>query len=179
MKDVKTILIEDKKITTQIARRSAEIVSSAVAETQLESLEHHALGEIQDWRDHDEHIVWNLRGLLNSDKKLPTHFPDGIYAAHVVAAAVMAGLAKGSKVGHLFERMKQAIKSMHNANPSWGPLFVTHPGDISRHLARVRPRRPRGGLMSTPPSARITAATRTPLAAASVRIASKRKTRVD
>jgi hypothetical protein len=27
---------------------------------------------------------------------------------------------------------------MHDGNPSWGPLFVTHPGSIARHFVYVR-----------------------------------------
>ena len=30
------------------------------------------------------------------------------------------------------------LKTMHDQNPSWGPLFVAHPGNITRHLTYCR-----------------------------------------
>ncbi len=34
--------------------------------------------------------------------------------------------------------MQDALKTMHDANPSWGPLFVAHPGDLAREFAFAR-----------------------------------------
>lgn len=34
--------------------------------------------------------------------------------------------------------MIAVLKKMHDANPSWGPLFVTHPGSIFRDFTYVR-----------------------------------------
>jgi hypothetical protein len=138
LKDVTAIVIEDRPLTTAVARRSAEIVATTLVSRKAESLEHHALGEIQNWHDGDETLVARLRGQLVSDKRLPAHYPDGVYAAHVVAAAVTGGLEKGAKIHHIFERLQTSLKSMHNDNPSWGPLYVAHRGDITRHLSRIR-----------------------------------------
>ena len=33
----------------------------------------------------------------------------------------------------IFDRAKSLLKMMHDANPSWGPLFVLHPGNLVRH----------------------------------------------
>lgn len=138
--DVKEIVLAGRRVPTALARRSAGTVAAALVGTKVAALEHHALGEIQNWRDRDEGIVARLRGLLESGQKVPAHFPAGVYAAHAVAAAVTAALAKGGKVPALYERMQLALEAMHDANPSWGPLFVAHPGDMSRHLARIRRR---------------------------------------
>ncbi len=139
MKDVSNIVLGDRPIPTGTARRSAEVVATVIARRRLQSLEDHALGEIQDWRDHDEMITARLRGLLQTDRGLPTRYPQGVYAAHAVAAAVTAALEKGGKVAHVFERMEAMLKTMHNLNPSWGPLYVEHPGDLSRRFARLKP----------------------------------------
>jgi hypothetical protein len=34
----------------------------------------------------------------------------------------------------IFSRMLGALKIMHDKNPSWGPLFVTQPSNVYRHL---------------------------------------------
>jgi hypothetical protein len=62
----------------------------------------------------------------------------GIYAAHVVAAAALAAAAGAAPIGNIFQRMLGVLKTMHDANAAWGPLFVAHPGTISRHIAYVR-----------------------------------------
>ncbi len=52
----------------------------------------------------------------------------------MVAASVVEGLATTStgEIGTIFNRMISILKSMHDRNPSWGPLFVQHPGNIRR-----------------------------------------------
>jgi hypothetical protein len=140
LKDATKIVIRGRVVPVAVARRSAEIVAAALVMTEVNALEHHALGEIQNWRDRDEDIVARLRTALQTSQRLPAHFAGGIYAAHVVAAALTGALEKRAKVAYLFERMQAALKAMHNANPSWGPLYVVHPGDVSRLLSRIHPR---------------------------------------
>ena len=31
-------------------------------------------------------------------------------------------------------RMLALLKPMHDSNPSWGPLFIRHPGDVRRDV---------------------------------------------
>ena len=35
---------------------------------------------------------------------------------------------------YVFNRMINILKSMHDKNPAWGPLFVEHPGNLTRHF---------------------------------------------
>lgn len=98
----------------------------------MESLEGHSLGEIQNWRDQDELVVVSLRQLLSSSGELPGQLAGGIYAAHVVAAAVLEAVSKSVNLKQLMNRMLQLLKQMHDRNPAWGPLYVKHPGDIVR-----------------------------------------------
>ncbi len=135
-RDLGQVRLGRAAVTNDVARRSAAIVARTIVEQKLESLERHALGEIQDWRDGDEAIVAALRGVLRSARPVPTRYAAGIYAAHVVAAAVTAALAPGADVRRLMERMLVALKAMHDRNPSWGPLYVAHPGDIVAWRAR-------------------------------------------
>ncbi len=129
-RDLGQVRLGRAAVTNDVARRSAAIVARTIVEQRLESLERHALGEIQGWRDGDEAIVAALRGVLRSARPVPTRYAAGIYAAHVVAAAVTAALAPGADVRRLMERMLVALKAMHDRNPSWGPLYVAHPGDV-------------------------------------------------
>jgi hypothetical protein len=129
--DLSLIRIGWFPVDTNLARRSAAVVAQTVVQYQLASLENHALGEIQDWRNHDEEIVGNLRAVLKTMEPLPTSLPEGIYAAHIVAAAIVEGLADGANIPLLFARMLSLLKLMHDTNPSWGPLYIAHPGDRS------------------------------------------------
>jgi hypothetical protein len=134
-KDLSTILLEDNKVSPEIAKKSAKIVASTIFGAKLPSLENHAFGEIQNWRDLDEGIVKDLIPILTTASQLPTRLVGGIYAAHVVAAAVEAAISKDADISSIFSRMLSILKTMHDANPSWGPLFIRHPGNTARHLA--------------------------------------------
>ena len=137
-KDVSRIKIGNTPITEQEARESAEIVATALVRTGVNTLEGHALGEIQDWCDSDESIVGEIRDVLTGERSLPSEFESGIYAAHVVAAATTAAISQNGDKSLLFNRMLSILKAMHDRNPSWGPLFVSHPGNVSLHKAYVR-----------------------------------------
>lgn len=130
-KDLSTIYLEGNKVDPQKAIRSAEIVASTIVSTKLESLENHSFGEIQNWLDYDEFIVQRLIPSVTSMR--PPDL-DGAYAAHVVAASIEAALSKNADIQFIFRRMINILKSMHDKNPSWGPLFVKHPGNVTRHL---------------------------------------------
>lgn len=133
--DVTTIRLEGIVVPTADAVRSAELVADAIVNTELVALENHAIGEIQDWRNQDEDIVAQLQVLLGRSAPLPSNLGPGIFAAHAVAAAVMSALTPGADIPLLFRRMRTMLKSMHDANSSWGPLFITHPGDVKPHRA--------------------------------------------
>ncbi len=139
-KDAGTINLAGAKVAGDLAHDSAKTVAHTLVSAPLQSLEDHALGDIQNWRERDEDIVAGLRTTLKSKAKLPAKRARGTYAAHVVAAAVMEGLAKGANLVHLFPRMLDMLKTMHNENPAWGPLYLARPGLVARHVLRRRPR---------------------------------------
>ncbi|MEA2904341.1 MAG: hypothetical protein QOI12_1728 [Alphaproteobacteria bacterium] len=140
-KDVTTIVLAGKKITPAVARESAKRVATAIATTKVESLENHALADIQTWRDSDEKKVADVRVALTTAGELPEQGPSRIFATHIVAAAVIEGLANGADLAVVFERMVDILAKLHAKNPVWGPLFVRHPGNIRRDLAYVPHRR--------------------------------------
>jgi len=142
LRDLDGIVLGGREVPT--ARRSADIVATVLVRSRMRALENHALGEIQNWRDHDEGTVASLRALLRSDRKPSARYLTGVYAAHVVAAAVTAALEKGGRVARIFERMQAVLKILHDVNPSWGPLYVAHPGDVTRRRS-TRLRRVAGG----------------------------------
>jgi len=129
-KDLTTIVLEGVVVDTDQAIRSAELAAEAIATTELASLEHTALIEIQDWRNQDEAIVAQLRDVLTRSTSLPHNLGAGVFAAHAAAAAVTAALAAASDVTQIFQRMITVLKTMHDTNPSFGPLFIVHPGNV-------------------------------------------------
>lgn len=134
-KDLRTITLAGMTVSEADARKSADIVAHVIAMTKTQTLGH-ALIEIQDWHNSDEDIVTRLRPLLSRNAPLdPDLAAGGFFAAHVVAAAVMAALAGDAQLKVLFSRMRTLLKAMHDTNPSWGPLFVRHPGSIVRDFA--------------------------------------------
>ena len=134
-KDLSTIRLLGNQIPPDIAKKSASIVASTICNTKLKTLENHSLSEIQNWRDYDQEIVKNeLIPILKSLRQLPDHLSEGIYAAHLVAAAIEAAVSNNSDIPSIFNRMLTALKIMHDKNPSWGPLFVRQPGNLARRL---------------------------------------------
>jgi hypothetical protein len=132
-KDVRQICLGGKNISTADVKQSAKIVAQTLVCKKVKALEQHALIEIQDWRDEDEQIVRQMRPQLTSLRSVDP-VPKEFYAAHAVAAAVTAAVAAGGDIPVLFDGMLAILNQMHDRNPSWGPLFVTHPGDIVRCL---------------------------------------------
>jgi hypothetical protein len=140
-KDLGRIVIAGREITADVARQSARLVAKTLVTYKAESLEHHSLGDIQNWRDKDELRVRTLRVALRTAVQLPADVLGDSYAAHAVAAGVIETLSDGSQISQVFARMIAILKSMHDKNPSWGPLFVMHPGSIRRDRAYY-PQRP-------------------------------------
>jgi len=132
-KDAKEIVLSGRPVSLDEMRQSADVVAEVIARTSLSSLEHHALIEIQDWNDSDEEIVQELHGLLTHAGDVQQPLQEGTYAAHVVAAAVTAGLRSGADLEILFPRMIHILKEMHDHNLAWGPLFIAFPSTIERH----------------------------------------------
>jgi hypothetical protein len=132
-KDAGAIRLAGISVTMANAKRMAKAVAEAIVTVPMASLEQHALGDIQNWRDHDESIVAELIPLLTSHGTIPETLERGIFAAHAVAAGVVAGLANGANTSAIFSRMQQMLKRMHDHNPAWGPLFVQTPGNLAMH----------------------------------------------
>lgn len=137
-KDVGRIVIDGAPVEKSRAQRSAELVAKALVSCKARSLERHALGEIQNWRDADERKVQRLRTALRTAAPLSSSDLAGAYAAHAVAAAVIEALSAYDQVAIVFGRMLTILKGMHEANPSWGPLYVAHPGNFTRRVAYAR-----------------------------------------
>jgi hypothetical protein len=131
-KDVTTIRLAGKTIDPKVAKRSAEIVSKVIVGQPMSSLEQHAFGQIQNWRDHDEDIVAQLRAVLTTANPLPVELTTGVFAAHLVATATTAALTRDANISLLFSRMLDLLKMMNDKNPSFGPLRVRHPGNLVR-----------------------------------------------
>ena len=140
-KDVEQIKVGEIPVSIDRAKRSCEIVASTLATARMASLNHHALIEIQNWRDRDEDIVRELQEKLLRNAPVVGSREDGIYAAHVVAASALTALAGKKSVASIFKWMLKVLKTMHDSNPSWGPLYVAHPGDVVRHFVHAPPRR--------------------------------------
>src|SRR5262249_53412539 len=86
------LVLAGVEVDAEIAKKSAQIVAAAIVQKPMPTLEGHALGDIQDWRNGDEAVVAEVRTLLTTVGDIPADHTPRIYAAHVVAAAVMAAL---------------------------------------------------------------------------------------
>lgn len=131
-KDLTTIQLGSSKteITPDEAKLAADVAASCLVQTKMTSLDDHALGEIQNWKDSDEEIIKEIRSILKYSDPLPELYSEDVYAAHVVAASVIEALQGSSGIPVLFERMVCILKTLHDRSPSWGPLYVRHLGDI-------------------------------------------------
>jgi hypothetical protein len=128
-KDVDRIIVLDTVIEPAKAHASAHAVAKAIATHRCSALEGHSLSDIQNWHDSDERYIRRVRTALRNNESLKEAETTGIYAAHVVAAAVTEAVASGN-VNALFRQMLAMLKAMHDKNPSWGPLYVRHPGNL-------------------------------------------------
>lgn len=134
LKDVRRMTIAGRSISPMQAEKSATIVAATIISTRLRSLERTPLGRIQNWRNADDTVTARLRQLLTSSAPLPDNFGSDAYAAHAVAAAVLAALAGDAEIPDLQMRMIRMLNVMHDRNASFGPLFVSQPGNISAHF---------------------------------------------
>jgi hypothetical protein len=131
LKDVRRMTIAGRPISPAQAERSAAIVAATIVSTRLRSLEGTSLARIQNWRNADDAVTARLRRLLTSSAPLPDNFGFDAYAAHIVAAAVLAALAGDAEIPDLQMRMIRMLNVLHDRNASFGPLFVSQPGNIS------------------------------------------------
>jgi hypothetical protein len=135
---VTPIRVAGEKVDVAAARKSAQAVAAAIVDAKTPTLEDHSLGDIQDWRDADEALVAVARQALTTGGAIPANHTPRIYAAHVVAAGVLAALGQPGPITPVFDSMVNALAAMHKVNPSWGPLFVRHPGNLTRTVAYLR-----------------------------------------
>lgn len=136
------LVLAGRQVSPADARKSARLVADTIVMHKLQALEGHALGGIQNWRNGDEQKVEVMRRLLISGiGTLPERVTEGFYAAHLVAAGVTAALAGEADVRRIFDRMIRVLKQMHDQNPSWGPLFIRHRGDVTPHFFYPYPSR--------------------------------------
>jgi hypothetical protein len=133
-KDAGKIVLAGTSFTLAQAKKAAAVVAGTIAMTRLDALDGHAFAEIQNWRDHDEDVVAKLKSMLTAQADAPVSLSSDAYAAHVVSGAVVLALEGAAPIPRLFARMLAVMEAMHDANPSWGPLYVVHPGDIARDL---------------------------------------------
>lgn len=114
-------------VTAGVAKASAAAVARAIVRTRLTSLEGHALGQIQDWRDRDEALVAALRQELGrgggraSSGAAPAVGLAGASAAHVVAAGVYQAVSGGSRPDQVMGQMVGLLAEMNARNPAWAP----------------------------------------------------------
>jgi hypothetical protein len=135
-KDVRSIVLAGRRVEPDAARQSARLVAQAIATFKADALEDHALIDIQTWRDSDEEKLALVRRALRTSETLPVqHGEARIFAAHIVAGAVVEALANGTDIPVIFDRMISLLADLHARNPVWGPLLVAHPGNVHRHLA--------------------------------------------
>lgn len=117
-------------VSLEAIKMSARIAARAILTAETEALEDHALCEIQDWRQSDQDIVETLtEHAVIGGAPVSNAAVNGIYAAHAVAAAIMASLKTGD-VQAAQSRMIEIVTEMHAFNPAWSDLAGDHLGDF-------------------------------------------------
>lgn len=129
--DAQVIRLSRREVSLAEARGSAATAARAVASTPMRTLEGHALGEIQTWRDRDDAVVGRLGAVLRGSGTVSKALQQGDYAAHAVAAAVTLAVG-GVDPSTLQPRLVSMLAAMHRRNPAWGPLKAVHAGDVTR-----------------------------------------------
>jgi len=129
--DAQVVRLSRREVSLSEARGSASTAARAIASTPMRTLEGHALGEIQSWRDGDDAIVARLGAALAGAARVGDAIERGDYAAHAVAAAVTAAVGGGDPA-RLQPRLVTMLAAMHRRNPAWGPLQVVHSGNMAR-----------------------------------------------
>ena len=137
-KDVRQIRIAGAPVSLDRAKRCCDVVAHVIAARPMQALNNHSMIDIQNWRNIDETIMRELQLSLVTNTPINPSREAGIFAAHIVAAAAMAALEGKVSIANIFQRMQTVLKKMHDSNPSWGPLFVVHPGSIFRDFMYVR-----------------------------------------
>lgn len=137
-KDVGQIVLAGQHVTKEDAKTAAAAVAETLVEGTWNTLQGHALSEVQNWSDEDQELTEALIPVLNTASQLPDVPSDTFYAAHVVAAGVTGALQSGANINGIMGRMLLALKKLHDTDPNWGPLYVAHRGDIRRDLAYAR-----------------------------------------
>jgi hypothetical protein len=122
-----------KVIASDEAKKSAKIVAKTIVEGKMKNLEDHSLGEIQNWKDNDESIVNEIRSHFGTLDPISDIYAKGIYAAHVVAAAVIEAVSGKAEIDRIFTDMLGILKLMHEDNPVWNQTntYLEHPGDLA------------------------------------------------
>ena len=133
-KDRGRIVLDGRSVSYATARDSVKVVAQTLVQAKAKALENHALGEIQNWRNADEVKVGIVRRALRSGAPLPaTSGDDKIYAAHIVAGAVIEACATGTGIPLIQSRMIGLLATAHEENPSWRPADEHHSDEIERH----------------------------------------------
>lgn len=89
-------------ISVERAKRSCEIVSNVIVAHPMHALNNHSLIDIQNWRNTDEAIMQELQQSLVTNTPVSASREAGVYAAHVVAAAVVAALEGKITIANIF-----------------------------------------------------------------------------
>ena len=127
------------------ARTSAAVFARTMVGTRLDSLSGVSLGEIQNWHDRDQALADQLCEQLQERAKRQVRRRPRMYAAHVLAGALMAMFqnaaepARSTLLVRVFGRTITTLAALHRSNPAWKPRSAhRHRGDAGRHVLRSR-----------------------------------------
>lgn len=115
------VLIERYTINIAWIRDYIKVVAKTIACSKLTSLGGESLLELNSWSDQDEKLSQSYQRLFREKteaEELP-RFPEGLYAGHVVSAAIVESFKLGSDPVKMFKMMIGALRSMHLTNPLW------------------------------------------------------------
>lgn len=131
------VFIEGRWHAPDRALGSASCMAAEVARAPLVSLGNRAFEEIQNWQDSDHARSRALADWLRSPAPQLPPIDEGCYAAHGIAASILAEL-HGGHARSVAIRTLALLTAMHRMNPVWQGSNVVLPGDLSVTSASAR-----------------------------------------
>lgn len=115
------VKIEDRTIRISWIRDYIKVIAKTIVCSKLTSLGQKSLLELNSWSNRDEALSQHYQTLFRekTDPEQLPQFQEGLYAGHVISAAIVESFKRNGDPVKMFKMMIGALRSMHLTNPLW------------------------------------------------------------